>query len=121
MYMVRNLEIRNCKLCLFYLSLFILIKLSIFEFPLHYSYTNKFKSTIFHHFFRFFFFFFLQTTTKRQTVYTYMFSIYLFLVARKALNIPINVAISHLIQPRTIMSYDPRETCSSRFASLTNN
>lgn len=60
MYMVRNLEIRNCKLCLFYLSLFILIKLSIFEFPLHYSYTNKFKSTIFHHFFRFFFFFFYK-------------------------------------------------------------
>lgn len=75
MYMVRNLEIRNCKLCLFYLSLFILIKLSIFEFPLHYSYTNKFKSTIFHHFFRFFFFFFTNHNETSNRVYVHVLHI----------------------------------------------
>lgn len=56
---------------IYFISLFILIKLSI-RIPLHYSYTNKFKSTIFHHFFRIFF---LQTTTKRQTVYVHVLHI----------------------------------------------
>lgn len=113
MFITSNFIIANY---VYFINLFILIKLSI-RIPLHYSYTNKFKSTIFHHFFRIFFY----KPQRNVKPYTYMFSIYLFLVARKALNIPINVAISHSIQPRTIMSYDPRETCSSRFASLTNN